>query len=158
MTSDERDHAPIIAPPPLLAALCIAGGFVGRHFKHLALFSEDHALRRQLSIALFAIAVVIVVAAIVQFISHKTHPSPYKPTAAVVVKGVYRFTRNPIYIAFLIVVIGFAVAANSAWFLISAVVLFVLLHVGVVKREERYLSAKFGTTYDDYLRRVRRWL
>src|ERR1700687_3630757 len=156
MTSDERDHAPIIAPPPLLAALCIAGGFVSRHFKHLALFSEHHALLRQLSIALFAIAVVIFVAAIVQFISHKTHPSPYKPTAAVVVKGVYRFTRNPIYIAFLLVVIGFAVAANSAWFLISAAVLFVLLHFGVVKREEHYLSAKFGSIYDDYRQRVRR--
>ena len=158
MASNEHDHAPIIAPPPLLMALCIAGGFVGRHYKHLSLFPEHHPLRQPLYIALFAIAVAIFGAAISQFIRHKTHPSPYKPTATVVVKGVYRFTRNPIYIAFLFIVIGFAVAANSAWFFVSALTLFLLLHFGVVKREERYLSAKFGSAYDDYGRRVRRWL
>jgi protein-S-isoprenylcysteine O-methyltransferase Ste14 len=158
MTDDERGHAPIIAPPPLLVVLCIGGGYLARHYERLSLFPEQHPLRRPLYIALFTIAVVIFISAIAQFIRHKTHPSPYKPTAAVVVNGVYRFTRNPIYIAFLFVVIGFAVAANSAWFFVSAVVLFVLLHFGVIKREERYLSAKFGTTYDDYRRRVRRWL
>lgn len=158
MTSDERDHAPIIAPPPLLLLLCIGGGYLARHYERLSLFPEHHPLRRPLSIALFAIAVVIFLAAITQFIRHKTHPSPYKPTAAIVVKGVYRFTRNPIYTAFLFVVIGFAVAANSAWFLISAAMLSVLLHYGVVKREELYLSARFGSTYDDYRQRVRRWL
>ena len=158
MASNEHDHAPIIAPPPLLAALCIAGGFVARHFKYLAFFPENYPLRRPLSVVLFAIALAIFGAAIAQFIRHKTHPSPYKPTAAVVVNGIYRFTRNPIYIAFLFIVIGFAVAANSAWFFVSAVALFVLLHFGVVKREERYLSAKFGSAYDDYRRRVRRWL
>jgi protein-S-isoprenylcysteine O-methyltransferase Ste14 len=158
MTSDERDHAPIIAPPPLLMALCIAAGFVARHFNRLSLLPEHHPLHRPVSIALFAIALAIFGLAITQFIRHKTHPSPYKPTAAVVVNGIYRFTRNPIYIAFLFVVIGFAVAANSAWFLVFAAVLFALLHFGVVKREEDYLSAKFGSTYDDYRRRVRRWL
>ncbi len=156
--NDERDHAPIIAPPPLLMALCIGVGFVARHFKRLPLFPEDHPLRRPIYIALFTIAVTILAAAIGQFISHKTHPSPYKPTAAVVVVGVYSFTRNPIYVAFLLTVLGFAVAANSAWFLLSAVALFVLLHFGVVKREEHYLSAKFGSSYDDYRGRVRRWL
>jgi protein-S-isoprenylcysteine O-methyltransferase Ste14 len=158
MASNEHDHAPIIAPPPLLMALCIAGGFAGRHFARFSLFPEHHPLQRPLSIALFAIALVIFGAAISQFIRHKTHPSPYKPTAAVVSNGVYRFTRNPIYIAFLFIVIGFAVAANSAWFFLAAIILFALLHFGVVKREEGYLSAKFGSTYDDYRRNVRRWL
>jgi protein-S-isoprenylcysteine O-methyltransferase Ste14 len=154
----ERDHAPIIFPPPLLMALCIVGGFVARHFKRLPLFADDQPFRRPLYIGLFAIALIIFLSAIVQFIRHKTHPSPYKSTAAVIVGGIYGFTRNPIYIAFLFVVLGFAVAANSAWVLLSAIALFLLLHFGVVKREELYLLAKFGSTYDDYRRRVRRWL
>ena len=156
--NDDRDHAPIIAPPPLLMALCIGAGFAARHFKRLPLFPENHPLRQPLYIALLAIAGMIFVAAVGQFIRHKTHPSPYKPTAAVVVGGVYRFTRNPIYIAFLLIVLALAVVANSAWFFMSAVALFVLLHFGVVKPEEHYLSTKFGSTYDDYRRRVRRWL
>jgi protein-S-isoprenylcysteine O-methyltransferase Ste14 len=156
--NNERDHAPIIAPPPLLVALCIVGGFVARHFNPLSLFPESHPVRWPLCIALFVISALILFGAIRQLIRHKTHPSPYKPTAAVVVGGVYRFTRNPIYIAFLLIVVAFAVAANSAWFFVSAITLFVLLHFGVVKREEGYLSGKFGSAYDDYRRRVRRWL
>jgi protein-S-isoprenylcysteine O-methyltransferase Ste14 len=156
--NDKRDRAAVIAPPPLLMALCIAAGFAARHFKGLPLFPEDQSFRRYLYIGLFTLAGIILFAAIRELIRHKTHPSPYKPTAAVVVGGIYSFTRNPIYIAFLFVVVAFAVAANSAWFLVSGVALFVLLHFGVVKREERYLSAKFGSTYDDYRRHVRRWL
>jgi protein-S-isoprenylcysteine O-methyltransferase Ste14 len=48
--------------------------------------------------------------------------------------------------------------ANSAWLLLSSVALFLMLHFGVVKPEERYLAAKFGDTYDNYRRLVRGWI
>jgi protein-S-isoprenylcysteine O-methyltransferase Ste14 len=156
--NDERDHAPIIAPPPLLIVLCIVAGFIARHFKRLPLLTEGHPLRWPLCIALSVLAGLIFFAAIRQLIRHKTHPSPYKPTAALVVRGIYRFTRNPIYIAFLLIVLAFAVGANDTWLLLSPLLLFILLQFGVVKREERYLSIKFGNIYDDYRRRVRRWI
>jgi protein-S-isoprenylcysteine O-methyltransferase Ste14 len=54
--------------------------------------------------------------------------------------------------------LALAVGANNAWLLLSAIALFVFLHFGVVKREEHYLSTKFGIIYDDYSRRVRRWI
>jgi len=72
--------------------------------------------------------------------------------------GVYRLTRNPIYIGLLIVVMAVAISVNSVWVLLSIVPLFLLLQFGVVLREERYLSTKFGSGYDDYRRRVRRWI
>jgi protein-S-isoprenylcysteine O-methyltransferase Ste14 len=78
-------------------------------------------------------------------------------TAAIVSSGIYRFSRNPIYVAFLIVVLATAVAANNAWLLIAIVVLFVLLQFGVVRAEERYLSGKFGEEYDAYRKTTRRW-
>jgi len=55
-------------------------------------------------------------------------------------------------------VLAVGIGANDAWFLLSLVMLFVLLHFGVVRPEERYLSVKFGTGYEEYRRRVRRWL
>jgi protein-S-isoprenylcysteine O-methyltransferase Ste14 len=158
IVNEKSDHAPVIAPPPLLMLLCILAGFVARHFEPLPLFSENQSFRKYLAISLFVLAFVIFAAAILQFVRNKTHPSPYKPSATVIVAGIYRITRNPIYIAFLLIVVGFAVAANSAWLVLSAIILFLLLHFGVVKREELYLSAKFGSTYDDYCQRVRRWL
>jgi protein-S-isoprenylcysteine O-methyltransferase Ste14 len=76
----------------------------------------------------------------------------------VVDSGVYRFSRNPIYVGFLLVLVALAVGANMGWMLVMLPILFVLLHFGVVRREERYLSAKFGAGYDDYRARVRRWI
>jgi protein-S-isoprenylcysteine O-methyltransferase Ste14 len=107
---------------------------------------------------LFGAAVIIFVAAIRELIRHKTHPSPYKPTATIVDTGVYRFSRNPIYVGFLLVVVASAACANSAWLLLAAVALFVLLRFGVVSREEQYLSRKFGDVYEEYRRKVRRWM
>jgi protein-S-isoprenylcysteine O-methyltransferase Ste14 len=158
ITNDKSDHAPVVAPPPLLMLFCILAGFVARYFEPLPLFSDNQSFRKYLATTLFVLAFMTFAAAILQFVRNKTHPSPYKPSAAVIVAGIYRITRNPIYIAFLLIVVGFAVAANSAWFLLSAIILFLLLHFGVVKPEERYLAAKFGSTYDEYRRRVRRWI
>ncbi len=156
--NDKRDHAAVIVPPPLLLVLCIAAGFIAQHLKRLALFPGAHPFLRPLCITLFAVAAIILFLAIRELVRHRTHPSPYKPTAELVVGGIYSWTRNPIYIAFLLIVLALAVGANSAWLLLSAITLFVLLHFGVVKREEHYLSTKFGSIYDDYYRRVRRWV
>jgi len=103
-------------------------------------------------------AVACIFSAIRQLMKHKEHPSPYKPTDAIVAEGVYGFTRNPIYIGFLLIVIAMAVAANTVWLLVAAAVLFLALQFGVVRAEEKYLSAKFGDAYANYCRHVRRWI
>ena len=156
--NEKRDHAAIIAPPPLLLALCIAAGFIAQHLKRLPLFPGAPAFLRPLCISFFAVAAIIFFSAIRELVRHHTHPSPYKPTAELVVGGTYSWTRNPIYIALLLIVLALAVGVNSAWLLLSAMTLFVLLHFGVVKREEHYLSTKFGSIYDAYYRRVPRWI
>lgn len=155
---DKRDHAAVIAPPPLLLAICIAVGFMAQHLKRLPFLPGADRFLRPLCITLFAAAAMIFFSDVRELIRHHIHPSPYKPTVELVVGGIYRWTRNPIYVAFLLIALALAVAANSAWLLLSAVTLFVLLHFGVVKPEERYLSTKFGSIYNDYYRRVRRWI
>jgi protein-S-isoprenylcysteine O-methyltransferase Ste14 len=152
------DHARVVAPPPLLMVLCIAAGFLAEHFQHFQIFPAHHPIRRPLCFALFGAAVIIFVTAIRELIRHKTHPSPYKATAALVQTGIYRFSRNPIYVGFLLVVLGCAMCADSGWLLLAAVALFVLLRFGVVSREEQYLSRKFGDVYEEYRRKVRRWM
>ena len=156
---DEKpDRAGAAAPPPLLMILCIAAGFFAEHARHFPIFSANHPIRQPLCFALFGAAVIIFVAAIRELIIHKTHPSPYRPTATIVDTGIYRFSRNPIYVGFLLVVVASATCANSAWLLLAAVALFVLLRFGVVSREEQYLSRKFGDVYAEYRRKVRRWM
>jgi protein-S-isoprenylcysteine O-methyltransferase Ste14 len=153
-----KDRPAIIAPPPLLAVVCIAAGFIADHYRPLPLIHGVAWLRIALSVALFLLGAAIIFSSRQELVRHHEHPNPYKPTNAIVTSGVYRFTRNPIYVAFLIVVIAVAIAANSAWLLLSFVATFVLLQFGVIRAEERYLAAKFGESYDEYRRRVRRWI
>ena len=101
---------------------------------------------------------VLVVLSRRELVKHREHPNPYKPTSAIVTSGIYGVTRNPIYVGFHFVVLAVAVGANNAWLFLAAVVLFILLWFGVVRPEERYLSGKFGAEYDDYRRKVRRWI
>jgi protein-S-isoprenylcysteine O-methyltransferase Ste14 len=154
----EPDRPRLIAPPPLIGLICIIAGFVADHFSPWPLFAKHRAIEVATGIALFILSVAIVFLARRQFVAHGTHLNPYRPVEALVVDGIYRFSRNPIYVAFLLVVVAFALWTNSIWFLLATVIAFFLLHFGVVKREERYLSDKFGEPYATYRRRVRRWL
>jgi len=87
-----------------------------------------------------------------------TNISPNEPTLALVTDGPYRRTRNPLYLAGLGVYLGVALFINGLAPFLIFVPLAVLLHWGVVLREERYLTTKFGETYRAYQTQVRRWL
>ena len=124
----------------------------------LPLFSSRTPLLEVVGALFILLSIAVIASARRIFVAHGTHLNPYKPTQAIVTTGLYRFSRNPIYIAFVVFTLSFTFFANSLWFVIFAVVLFFLLHFGVVKREEVYLKAKFGDSYVDYCRQVKRWL
>ena len=88
----------------------------------------------------------------------KTSPKPHKPTTAIVRSGPFRYTRNPIYIAFTLIQIGAALLGASGWILSLLVPVLVIVRVGVIGREERYLERKFGQEYLTYKNSVRRWM
>lgn len=83
---------------------------------------------------------------------------PRQPSTAIVQHGPYAFSRNPIYLAD--VLLYLAVVAVSGWLAVLLLLPLVLwvVHWGVIVREERYLQNKFGSLYRDYQNKVRRWL
>lgn len=88
----------------------------------------------------------------------KTTILPFRASTAVVSDGPYRFTRNPMYVGMTLGYLGAALLFNTAWPLILLpLVLWAMVQL-VITREEAFLSATFGSEYDDYRRRVRRWL
>jgi len=87
-----------------------------------------------------------------------TNISPNQPTLALVIDGPYRRTRNPLYLAGMCVCVGVACFVNGVAPFLLLVPLVALLDWGIVQREERYLSAKFGEAYRVYQKQVRRWL
>lgn len=87
-----------------------------------------------------------------------TDVNPGKPTTAIVETGAYRWSRNPIYVALAVTYLGLTLAANTVWGLVLFVPLALVMHHGVILREERYLEGKFGETYRGYRARVRRYV
>lgn len=83
---------------------------------------------------------------------------PYKAASSLVETGPYRFTRNPMYTGMTVAYLGGILLLNTWWAVIFLPVALLILFRFVVKREERYLSAEFGTAYEDYRKRVKRWI
>jgi protein-S-isoprenylcysteine O-methyltransferase Ste14 len=158
MNKQDRDRPAIIAPPPLLMVVCVAAGLIAAHFWPLPMIHDAALARAVLCVALIVVAGALIFSGHREMVKNNEHPNPYKPTSTIVQNGIYGFTRNPLYISLLLIVLVVGIGVNDAWLLSSFVALFVLLHFGVVKAEERYLSAKFGSRYDEYRRSVRRWL
>lgn len=153
----ERDRAAIIAPPPVLVVVCVVGAIVVDHFRPLPIVRSEWP-RFVVGTIMLAIGFVIGFTAIRQFHAHHEQPNPYTPTNAIIDTGIYSRTRNPIYVSFFVIVVSAAFFANSWWVVIAEIPLFFLLRFGVIAAEERYLATKFGAPYEDYRRRVRRWI
>jgi protein-S-isoprenylcysteine O-methyltransferase Ste14 len=87
-----------------------------------------------------------------------TNVNPAKPALTLVRGGPFRFTRNPMYLALCLVQVALGFFLNDWITLLFVVPLALILHYGVVLREERYLTAKFGEPYLQFKREVRRWI
>jgi protein-S-isoprenylcysteine O-methyltransferase Ste14 len=83
---------------------------------------------------------------------------PGEPSTALVVTGPYAFTRNPIYIGFVVAYFGLGIMLTSLWVLLLLIPVLAILQRGVVEREEAYLEQQFGEAYRKYQARVPRWL
>jgi protein-S-isoprenylcysteine O-methyltransferase Ste14 len=81
-----------------------------------------------------------------------------RPTTAIVRVGPYRFSRNPIYLAFSLFQLGLSVWVNSLGLLITLIPAVALMALVVIPREERYLESRFPSEYSSYRSAVRRWL
>jgi protein-S-isoprenylcysteine O-methyltransferase Ste14 len=81
-----------------------------------------------------------------------------RPTTTIVRTGPYRFSRNPIYLAFSLLQLGIALWVNSLWLVLTLLAAVAVMSLVVIPREERYLEARFPAEYSPYKASVRRWL
>lgn len=84
-------------------------------------------------------------------------PSPFDPPKQLVVAGLYRYVRNPMYIGIVLVILGEAVICSSVPLTFYLIILIVFFHISVVYYEEPKLKSEFGEKYDNYLFSVPRW-
>ena len=92
------------------------------------------------------------------FRRHKTALMPWTRSTTLVTDGPYAFSRNPIYLSFVLIYLGLSFIFDSAYVLGMLVVVAVLFDRLQIPREERYLRGIFGTEFESYAAKVRRWL
>ena len=85
-------------------------------------------------------------------------PAPIDPPKELVVAGFYRYVRNPMYVGIFLILLGHFLWFKSVWLLVYLVIAFVTVHLFVTLYEEPTLKQKFGAAYEDYLKRVPRWI
>jgi protein-S-isoprenylcysteine O-methyltransferase Ste14 len=123
-------------------------------------FALSAGIRVMVALVVAAIAVAIALTAVVSFARTKTTVNPIKPETAssLVVRGIFRYTRNPMYLGMLLCLLAWTVYLAS-WPALLCLPLFVLyMNEFQIKPEEKALSSLFGAEYDAYRAQVRRWL
>ena len=151
------DKPGVAAPPPLLYGGAFVLVLVFRWFWPMPIFSHaPDALWPGL--ALIVLAVGIAAWGIRTMQAAGTNVNPALPTTAIVTSGPFRYSRNPLYLALTLLYLGLTLAFNTWWGIVVLVPVLIIMHRGVVLREERYLEQKFGETYRQYRSKVRRYL
>ena len=84
--------------------------------------------------------------------------SPSTPSPSLIVRGPYRWSRNPIYVGMTLAATGIGLATDNFWVMLFAGASLVVVHFGAVRPEERYLAETFGEAYEKYRASVRRYL
>jgi protein-S-isoprenylcysteine O-methyltransferase Ste14 len=85
-------------------------------------------------------------------------PAPWRPSPELIVKGIYRYTRNPMYVGVTLFQFGLGIALGNGWVAVLALAGLAICHFFAVRPEEAYLAEKFGESYRSYRARVRRYL
>ena len=109
-------------------------------------------------ILIVATGIILIVWAIKSFIQAGTPIRPFQKVISLVSSGPYRFTRNPMYLGFLIILFGIAAGMGSLAPFIVLPIFFVFVQRHFVFREEALMQEQFGTSYADYCSRVKRWI
>lgn len=153
---EAADNPGVRFPPPLIyASAVVAGVLLDRRW---SLPIGGGALRSMLGWLLFAGALLLMAVSVGMFRRKRTSFLPFRAATALVIAGPYRYTRNPMYIAGMLLTAAFGLWLNTWWPIILLVPTLLIIRYYVIAREERYMRRRFGSEYDAYMKQVRRWL
>jgi protein-S-isoprenylcysteine O-methyltransferase Ste14 len=152
-----EDNPGVIAFPPLIWLVSVVISVL-IHFFVIRISIMNYGACLVCGIVLLVLAPTLALSAVVTMKKAGTNVNPAEPALTIVRGGPYRFTRNPMYLALCLLQAALGFFLNDWIALLFVVPLALVLHYGVVLREERYLTTKFGGPYLELKREVRRWI
>jgi protein-S-isoprenylcysteine O-methyltransferase Ste14 len=145
-----------LVPPPLIY---LAGILLGPVLQRIAPLPAPPAnVARWLGWICVAGWLLVGFGGIAAFVGARTSMLPIRPSRALVEKGPYRFTRNPMYIGLALMQAAFGFLWRQTWILILLIPVIAAIDRFVIRPEEHYLEQRFGDAYRAYRSRVRRWI
>jgi protein-S-isoprenylcysteine O-methyltransferase Ste14 len=153
-----KDNPGVYIPPPLIyVAVFVLAVFLQKKTGiDNSLFHTRSILFT--SILFFVCAVYFMIRSLNQFIRTKNTVVTIKAAESLQITGIYKTTRNPMYVSLVLVYLGLTCLIGNWWNIILLPLLLLVVQEYVIKREEKYLARKFGNEYMEYRQHVRRWL
>jgi protein-S-isoprenylcysteine O-methyltransferase Ste14 len=159
MNESERQGTIRHVPPPVLFLLSYIAGEGLHYIAPLPIIQFVSVRSGQVIGGVFlAVGVLIVLTSVATFFAAKTTVIPYRRAATLVTRGPFRLTRNPMYVGVTLIYLGIAALRGVLWPVLLLPIPLAVLNYVVIPQEESLLRATFGTAYDQYCARVRRWL
>ncbi len=143
-------------PAPLIPVLALIAGALLQRI--LALPAWSSAWRWPIGAALLLAGMVFGAGALRLMRRERVSVNPYRPTAALLVDGPFRLSRNPMYVSLVLYLVAFSLWLRLPWSLALTPVAVAILHFGSIVPEERHLARRFGDDYRRYRARVRAWI
>jgi protein-S-isoprenylcysteine O-methyltransferase Ste14 len=153
-----EDNPGVSLPPPLLYGLFFGISlFLQKLFPLSKNFFNTNA-SEVVGFLLLAVCLVFDLPSLVQFFKTKNTLITIKSANSLQTKGLYSISRNPMYTGLLCLYSSLALLVGNWWTVLFIPLVFLLIQVYVIRREENYLTRRFGQQFIDYKKRVRRWL
>lgn len=118
----------------------------------------NNSLSNIIGIIIIIIGIIILYICFSTFVKNKTTFIPSEKSNELLTKGIYQYSRNPMYLGFLIVTLGYWFCFASLAGLIILLAYFIAINIYIINKEEKYLKQQFNEEYLDYQKQVRRWL
>jgi len=157
-TQSKHGGANVRVPPPVIFLVGILAGALLNRFVHAFPVPTGETVRVVTAAGAGLAGLAVIFSAQVLFRRTGQDPRPWKPTPELVERGPYRCSRNPIYLAMVLVQCSVGLALDDFWIVILSLPALLGVHFTAVLPEERYLLASFGESYAGYMARVPRYL
>jgi protein-S-isoprenylcysteine O-methyltransferase Ste14 len=158
MADDGRDGAAVRLPPPLVYLFALLVGAALHAWVLPLRFDLSLAPRIGVAASAAGLGVAMMAAAMGLFRRTGQDPKPWKHTPELICTGIYRITRNPMYVGMALLQVGIGIGFANGWILVLVPVVLAIVHTTAIRHEEAYLQREFGDAYREYRSSVRRWL
>jgi protein-S-isoprenylcysteine O-methyltransferase Ste14 len=145
-------------PPPLIYLAAMIGGWAADRWLLPLPIGLSPGARVGAGVIAGLVGLLFGIPALARFRATGQDPKPWEPSPELIQQGIYRLSRNPMYLGLTLLQVGVGLGADNLWIVLACLPALAAVHVIAVRPEETYLEGRFGEDYRGYKAKVRRWL